>query len=344
MAVSVALTLGVGLLHGCSRTPRYEGGVEAAHFDGVRFSNTVPADKSIFDIIGLISTFWLHKEPWPKWVENQDYQPAENVPDAIVVTFINHSTVLLRINGLNVLTDPMWSERASPFSFAGPKRVRHPGMTIEELPPIDLILISHDHYDHLDVGALRQLAARGRDGSPLVLAGLGTGELLRSAGISRIRELDWGEAVDVQEMRVSFVEVRHRSGRGLSDQMKTLWGGFVIESKAGDVYFAGDTGYGPHFAETQARFGAFDLALIPIGAYRPRSFMAPVHLDPQFAVRAHQDLHATQSVAIHHGTFQLTYEGIDEPYQELSKALASANLPPDRFRVLGFGESLVVRP
>lgn len=338
----LAAVAGSAALNGCSRTPQYEG-QSRAHFDGVRFSNTLSAEKSVVDIFDFMSTFWLRKETWPDWVENGDYPPPPKAEDAIVATFINHSTVLLQLGGVNVLTDPIWAERASPFSFAGPRRVREAGLAIDELPPIDVIVISHDHYDHLDIEALQRLQHRGRAQQPLVLAGLGNGGLLKSIGLNRFQELDWGDEIVVDGVTISFVEVRHRSGRGLTSQMKTLWGGFVINSPQGRVYFAGDTGYGPHFHEAREHFGRFDLSLVPIGAYRPRSFMAPVHLDPEHAVRAHRDLGSKQSLAVHHGTFQLTYEAIDEPYRELAKALASAGLPEREFRVLGFGESMVVR-
>ncbi len=326
------------VLHGCSTQPRHDG-PPTAHFDGTRFHNTLPAEKSIFDVMGFVATFALRREAWPQRVQNGRYPPPPEA-DGIVATFVNHSTVLLRIGDLNILTDPIWSERASPFSFAGPARVREPGLALAGLPPIDVVLVSHDHYDHLDLDTLRALAAHGRGGPPLVLAGLGTGALFARHGLENHRELDWWQSVEIDGVTFTFVEVRHRSGRGLADQMKTLWGGFVVSAPAGRVYFAGDTGYGPHFGEARQRFGAFDLALIPIAAYRPRDFMLPVHLDPAGAVQAHRDLGARQSIAIHHGTFQLTYEAIDEPYRELATALDAAGIAPHDFRVLGFGESL----
>jgi L-ascorbate metabolism protein UlaG (beta-lactamase superfamily) len=332
---------GLALLYGCAMQPRYDGPA-GEHFDGVRFYNAISADKSIFDIAAFVSTFWLRRESWPEWIEDPGYAAAP-VPNADwVVTYINHSTVLLRSADVNILTDPIWAERASPFSFAGPRRVRKPGLELAQLPPLDAILISHDHYDHLDIETLRALAAFGRDGPPLVLIGLGNAALLERHGIENYRELDWWQTVKLRNTEFTFVEVRHRSGRGVADQMKTLWGGFVIRSSAGQAYFAGDTGYGPHFSEARRRYGDFDLSLIPIAAYRPRAFMRPVHLDPADAVRAHLDLGSRQSVAIHHGTFQLTYESLDEPYQELQSAMQQAALEQSTFKVLGFGESLRV--
>ncbi|MGE0485621.1 MAG: MBL fold metallo-hydrolase [Gammaproteobacteria bacterium] len=343
LSLLLAAVLVAGLvMHGCALQPRHDG-APSGHFDGVRFYNRVPAEKTLGDIVGFVATFPFRREAWPRTVDNGAYPgPPAAGADAIVATYVNHSTVLLRLDGVTVLTDPIWSERASPFTFMGPQRVRAPGLAMRELPPLDLVLVSHDHYDHLDLASLAALAAHGREGPPLVLAGLGNETLFEARGIAPYRVLDWWEETTLGPLDAAFVEVRHRSGRGLGDQMKTLWGGFVLRAPAGLVYFAGDTGYGPHFADARARYGAFDLCLLPIAAYRPRDFMLPVHLDPQGAVQAHRDLGCRQSIAIHHGTFQLTFETIDEPYAELARALTAAGVAADRFRVLGFGESLVV--
>lgn len=339
--VALATTVAV-VAFGCAIAPRHDGPA-SAHFDGVHFRNSIPGDKTIVDIISFVSTFWLRKESWPQRVENEDHPPPpESAPGRVVVTFVNHSTVLLQFAGFNVLTDPIWAERASPLGFLGPRRVRDPGLTLAALPPLDVVLVSHDHYDHLDVETLRQLAARGRDGPPLLLSGLATGDVFERHGILNYRELDWGDSVTFGAARITFVETRHRSGRGLTDQMKTLWGGFVIEHPDARVYFAGDSGYGPHFRAAREAWGAFDLAFIPIGAYRPRWFMAPQHLDPAGAVQAHRDLGSGHSIAIHHGTFQLTYEPIDEPYRELARARVGQGVAADEFQVLGFGESVTL--
>jgi len=330
----------LAIAHGCALQPRHAGAPDA-HFDGTRFYNRVPAEKSLVDILAYLSTYRIRRETWPERVRNARYPAPPPAGAGVTATFINHSTVLLDIGGVRVITDPIYAERASPFAFAGPARVREPGVPFAELPPIDVVLVSHDHYDHLDTATLAALALRD---APLVLAGLGNGALLAEHGITRFRELDWWQRHEMRDLEFHFVEVRHRSGRGLLDQMKTLWGGFVIIAPGAKIYFAGDTGWGPHFAATRERFGAFDLCLLPIGAYRPRDFMAPVHLDPDAAVRAHAELGCGQSIAIHHGTFQLTYEAIDEPYAELAAALGKRGDSPHRFRVLGFGESLRLPP
>ncbi|MEQ8659949.1 MAG: MBL fold metallo-hydrolase [Gammaproteobacteria bacterium] len=326
------------ILVGCASQPRYRG-TAAAPFDGTRFYNSVPAEKSLTDILTYLATYRLRREAWPAWVHNAHHPAPPPAPAGVTATFINHSTVLLDVGGVRILTDPIYAERASPFRFAGPARVRAPGVPFADLPPIDVVLLSHDHYDHLDLETLARLHARD---APLVLAGLGNGALLAAHDIAPHRELDWWQSVRRHQLTFHFVEVRHRSGRGLLDQMMTLWGGFVIAAPGARIYFAGDTGFGPHFAAARQRFGTFDLCLLPIGAYRPRDFMAPVHLDPAAAVRAHRELGCRQSIAIHHGTFQLTWEAIDEPYAALAAALAAQGVPPAAFRVLGFGESLVL--
>jgi L-ascorbate metabolism protein UlaG (beta-lactamase superfamily) len=274
--------------------------------------------------------------PWRPYADAPPGPPPPARVDGLRATFVNHATVLVQIDGLNVLTDPVWSDRTSPIGWAGPRRARPPGIRFEDLPPIDVVLVSHNHYDHLDVDTLRRLQAAHR---PRVLTGLGNAPTLQGAGIADPVELDWGQGADLSpRVRATFVEQRHFSGRGLGDHDATLWGGFVVEGPGGPVYFAGDTGYGPHFAEHRARYGAPRLALLPIGAYLPRWFMSPVHMCPDEAVRAHLDLGAEASLAIHWGTFPLADDGQDEPLEALREALAAADVPGERFRALGFGE------
>jgi L-ascorbate metabolism protein UlaG (beta-lactamase superfamily) len=227
---------------------------------------------------------------------------------------VNHSTVLLQQQGSNILTDPIWSERASPLSWAGPRRRRKPGVSWDDLPPIDTVLISHNHYDHLDLPTLRRLAARG-DSTFVVPAGLT--RLLRSENIGPAHELDWGESVSLPGFTVHCVPALHFSSRGIYDRNMTLWCGYVIECPERLIYFAGDTGFGRHFAQIREKFGSPHLALLPIGAYEPRWFMSPVHMAPDEAVRAHDILAAQTSIAIHHGTFQLTDEALDTPQKQL---------------------------
>jgi L-ascorbate metabolism protein UlaG (beta-lactamase superfamily) len=331
------------LFYGCTAAPVYEG-PPSSHFDGRVFANSVPAEKGPFDIARLSFGYLLNKQPWPKWVDSTPRTiPLPARGQSISVTFINHSTVLLQVGRLNILTDPIYAERASPFTALGPRRVRAPGVSFDALPEIDVVLVSHNHYDHLDLETLQRLQTKGRNGAPpRLLSGLGNGSLFATNGIGNYRDLDWGESEIIDEFEFIFTEGRHRSGRGISDQMNTLWGSFVIKSPSGNIYFAGDSGYGPHFKQARREYGDFDLALLPIGAYEPRWFMAAVHLDPPEAVRAHIDLGSAQSVAIHFGTFQLTYEGIDTPVRDLRTALDQAGVLGDSFWVLGFGETRTV--
>jgi L-ascorbate metabolism protein UlaG (beta-lactamase superfamily) len=244
---------------------------------------------------------------------------------------VNHSTVLIQQRRANILTDPIWSERPSPLSWAGPRRKRKPGVAFEDLPSIDAVLLTHNHYDHLDLPTLRRLAARG-DSKFIVPAGVA--RLLRSENIGPAQELDWGESWPLPGFTIHCVPALHFSSRGLHDGNRTLWCGYVIEYRERRVYFAGDTAFGRHFAQIREEFGSPHLAFLPIGAYEPRWFMSPVHMGPDEAVRAHQILAAGTSIAIHHGTFQLSDEGLDTPQRQL---LAAS--PGDSFLILKNGQA-----
>jgi L-ascorbate metabolism protein UlaG (beta-lactamase superfamily) len=252
------------------------------------------------------------------------------------VTFVNHSTVLVQMDGVNVLTDPIWSERCSPVAFAGPRRVHPPGLRFEQLPPIDVVLVSHNHYDHLDIPTLERLAAEHR---PRIFVPLGNRAVLDRAKIRDVEELDWWQSVEVREgIRIAAVPTQHFSGRGLFDRDRALWAGFVVTGPAGAMYFAGDTGFGPHFGQIRERYGPPRLALLPIGAYRPEWFMSRVHMSPEEALRAHRILGAEASVAIHFGTFRLADDGEDEPAERIATMLREGEQPPPKFWALGPGE------
>jgi L-ascorbate metabolism protein UlaG (beta-lactamase superfamily) len=255
------------------------------------------------------------------------------------VTWIGHATLLLRVGGLNVLTDPQFSERASPVAFAGPRRVVPPAIPLERLPHVDAVVISHSHYDHLDEASVVALA-RQPGGPPLFLVGLGLKPWFAALGIENVVELDWWEAHEVGPVRFTFTPVQHWSSRTPWDRDRTLWGGFVVEHPSLRFFFAGDTGYSRDFRDIAARVGPIDLAAIPIGAYAPRWFMRSQHVDPDEAVQIHLDLAAKRSVAIHWGTFDdLTDESLYEPPQVLARVLAERGLPADAFWVLRHGES-----
>jgi len=330
--------------------PDYEGPV-SDHFDGDKFYNRVDSDFGLIDFFRFSLPFNFIKATWPEWIESnrQKIPPTEyrhgQKDDEISVTFINHSTLLIQVDGVNILTDPIFTQRTSSFSWIGPKRVRNPGVNIEDLPPIDLILVSHNHYDHLDIESLKLLQAQNPDSQPvLILSGLGNGLLFEESGLNCFIDLDWNQSLQYQNIEIVFTETRHRSGRGISDQNKTLWGGFVIKSSQGNIYFAGDTAYGPHFKETQKTHGDFILSLLPIGAYEPRWFMKVAHLNPEDAVAAHMDLNSKKSMGIHFGTFQLTYESIDQPIIDLKKALKGKQVAETDFIVPDFGETYVFKP
>lgn len=305
------------------------------HFDGKRFYNPNGRQARGFRDF-LRWQFTTRRVRSPNFVDDvQQSIPPEHVSgNELLVTLVNHSTVLLQQHGLNILTDPIWSERASPFSWIGPRRRRAPGIAWENLPQIDIVLISHNHYDHLDLPTIRKLAARG---TPTFMVPSKLGDLLASEHIGPAQKLDWGESLAIHGCRVHCVPALHFSGRTLFDRNRTLWCGYVIESQNGTIYFAGDTAIGDHFAQIRERFGTPRLALLPIGAYEPRWFMSAVHMDPEDAVKAHQILGAETSVAIHHGTFQLTDEGIGTPGKRLRQIAAH-----ERFLVVANGRSVQV--
>ena len=312
---------------------RYRGPL-SDHFDGRRFHNASEDARGFLDFVRWMAT--RKPGPWAAWSDVSRFPPPPARAEDLRVTFVNHATVLLQSGGVNVLTDPVWSERVSPVSFAGPRRHRPVGVALEDLPPIDLVAVSHNHYDHLDVPTLRRLAARDH---PAFVTGLGNRALLEGKGIARAVELDWWQSEKVSErLTVTCVPVQHFSGRGFRDRNRTLWCGFVFSTAAGDVFFAGDTGYGDVFRRIRERFPALRLALIPIGAYRPEWFMGPVHVSPGEALQIHRDLGAQTSLGIHFGTFRLTDEGQHEPEEEIRRVLAAEPEPKPRFWVLENGE------
>jgi L-ascorbate metabolism protein UlaG (beta-lactamase superfamily) len=333
----IVLLGGTGLGVGCHAfsAPVYRG-PKSDHFDGEKFINQEPREPrmTFFD-------WQLNRQPGP-WVEWTDASPGAPPPRRVPqgstrVTFVNHATTLLQVDGVNVLTDPIWSERCSPVPFAGPKRVRPPGLRMEDLPPIDAVILSHNHYDHMDVPTLKQLAERYPNAR--FFAGLGNKALLESKGISNVTELDWWQEVQLTpEVKLVSTPSQHFSNRGLNDRDGTLWTSYVLQGPSGVTYFAGDTGYGKHFRQVREKFGPVKLAVLPIGAYKPEAFMEVVHVSPKEAVQASIDLEARVSVPMHYGTFNLGDDGQEEPVTELLKAIEARPDPKPQFWVLGFGE------
>jgi N-acyl-phosphatidylethanolamine-hydrolysing phospholipase D len=288
----------------------------------------------------------------------QDYrqryaQHATLVPPQL--TWVGHATALLQLGGLSVLTDPMFSERAFPVQFAGPRRAQPPGLALTDLPAIDVVLISHNHYDHLDrrsvVALDRQAVARGQ--ALVFLVPLGLKTLLLGWGVREVQELDWWEQTTVAGVAFHLTPVQHWSARGLGDDSHTLWGGWSLLAPELHAYFGGDSGYSPDFADTRAYFaaqqtpergGGFDVALLPIGAYEPQWFMQAQHMSPADAVLAHADLGTKRSVGIHWGTFPLADEPLDQAPQDLALARVAAGLDEAAFGVLRLGETVRLQP
>ena len=294
------------------------------HYDGKLFYNPGYGriDKTFGDM-------WRwrkeQKAVWPEWVETTTGPVAASRNGrGVAATFVNHATFVLRFsNGATVLADPIWSERCSPVSFAGPKRVHAPGVVFDSLPRVDVVVISHNHYDHLDFPTLKRIFDRD---SALFLVPLGDKKLLVGAGIANVEELDWWRTVRRAGVAITFLPAQHWSARGLFDRKESLWGSWGFVGADGTrVYHGGDTGYGPHFKLIRTRWGAPDFAMLPIGAYAPRWFMGAAHMDPAEAVRAFHDLGARNGAGMHFGTFQLTNEPREEPPALTKVAAAGLN-------------------
>jgi L-ascorbate metabolism protein UlaG (beta-lactamase superfamily) len=314
------------------------------HCDGARFFN--PRGLSARSFWDLPKWWWQQARgsstPWP-----DSLPPAaavrlpETVPvNRVAATFVGHATYLLQFAGCTILTDPVFGSRAGPFGLLGPKRTRPPALRLGELPRVDVVLLSHNHYDHLELPALRWLVQHRQ---PLIVAPLGLKDWLAERGVPGVVELDWWQShFTTQGFEITCTPAQHWSSRSPWDRCLTLWGGFWVKTPAGSVWFAGDTGWGDHFAEVRARLGAPALALLPIGAYEPRWFMAPVHMNPDEAVRGHLAVGAKLSLASHHGTFRLTDEGIDGPLKDLAAAREKHGLIPAAFAAPAVGETVLV--
>jgi L-ascorbate metabolism protein UlaG (beta-lactamase superfamily) len=333
----------VGLAWGYRLSEPEPESVKSEHWDGEQFRNQKPVpSQGLTDILQ-----WQFTREPGEWTEVTDAEPGPPpVPQVargeMRVTLIGHATTLIQMDGVNILTDPIWSERASPVSWAGPERFRPPGVRFEDLPEIDAVVISHNHYDHLDLPTLKRLE---REHAPRFYVGLGNAALLRRNGLTDVVELDWWDAVPLnEEIEITATPAQHFSGRGLFDRNHTLWAGYVLSGTSGTAYFAGDTGWGPHFRQVRERFGPPRLALLPIGAYKPRWFMAPIHLSPSEAVEAHEVLAPSVSVATHYGTFNMADDGQGEAVRALHSALQEKQVPESRFWTLEFGEGRNVPP
>ena len=312
------------------------------HFDGTRFFDPdgVPP-KSLGEVLRWQFGPGRQRQAWPEWAPSpySDVPPARVSGGKVRLSFVGHASWLIQTSGLNILVDPVWSARASPFSWAGPKRHNDPGVAFDALPAIDVALVSHGHYDHLDIATLSRLAAKF---APRVVTPLGNDLTMRGADAAiKAEGFDWHDRVDLGGgVAVTLVPTRHWSARGLFDRNKALWASFVLETPAGKIYIVCDSGYGEgkHFRKIAGAHGPLRLAILPIGAYEPRWFMKDQHMNPQDAVQAFADCGAAQALAHHHGTFQLTDEAIHAPASGLQAALDAAKIPRERFVALKPGQ------
>jgi L-ascorbate metabolism protein UlaG (beta-lactamase superfamily) len=297
---------------------------------------------------------WILRTGWPEWPKQTDFvpgpPPVTRAPEgSLYITPVGHATFLIQLDGINILTDPMWSERCSPISWLGPKRHVEPGIRFEDLPPVDVVLVSHNHYDHFDIPTLKSLSKRGM---PRAIVPLGNRDLMRSAGIATVDELDWWESVPLSSsVTIMLVPAQHFSSRTLWDRNRTLWGGFVISGPSGNVYYAGDTGYGPHFREIARRFSPIRVALLPIAPFRPpqakesnQEYRPVLHMGPAEAVKAHMDLGTPLSIAAHYQVFRLGIEGFDDAVNVLVASLKERNLKPDAFVTSVLGQVIKIPP
>jgi L-ascorbate metabolism protein UlaG (beta-lactamase superfamily) len=322
----------------------YYRGPPSGHFDGERFFNPgmkPPPRRRTASFFRRWASASGRAE-WPQRVPVAPTVPPRRVAGGEMrVTWIGHATVLVQTEGLNILTDPLWSERTSPFSFLGPKRVRAPGVRFEDLPRIDLVVVSHNHYDHMDVATLRRLWERDR---PAIVSSLGNDALLRSHGVEAVAR-DWGGSVRVGPAEVVVQRVHHWSTRWGTDRNRALWSGFTIRLPGGNVFFAGDTGWGDgSWAREAARHGPFRLAILPIGAYEPRDVMMGSHVDPEESVRVFEMLDPAMALAMHWGTVQLTFEAIGDPPRRLAELRRARGIASNRFVATEVGRTFSVPP
>lgn len=343
--LTALFTLGVALIvvDKLISAPSYREGT-SNHFNGKKFVNPNALDEHHY---GDVLKWWFSgndKGMWHKLTEED--LPVAPKPVPIVqnkelhVTFINHATFLLQFDGLNILTDPIWSNRASPYQWIGPKRMRPPGLSFDDLPPIDTVLISHNHYDHLDLQTVLDLH---KIHDPTFVVPLGVEQFLHDHNIDKTIQLDWWHDKRLHEnLALTAVPARHFSGRGLFDRNKTLWCGYVLHTELGNIYFAGDTGYGDFFREIGRKFGPMHTSFIPIGAYKPRWFMESIHLSPEEAIMTHRDVRSEQTFAMHFGTFPMADDGMFEATHALKQELLEDPLLQQEFCIPMEGERHII--
>lgn len=315
--------------------PVYQG-EKLDHFNGKTFSN--PTGIKAKGLGEVLKWMLARKQgPW-KLMTDTAYgsKPESTVENGIRITFVNHTTFLIQTEGLNILTDPIWNDRTSPFAFVGPKRMRPAGIRFEDLPAIDFIILSHNHYDHLDVATLQRIV---RQHKPRIITPLGVGAFLEQEEMKGATDLNWWQELKLSEtLSIQAVPAQHFSGRGMFDRDRTLWCGFVLRRNGGNLYFAGDTGYNEKtFKEIGARCAPISVSILPIGAYKPNWFMSPIHTSPADAVKIFLDTKTQAAVASHFGTFPLADDSQQDPLNDLIEALQNNQLAPERFVALKEG-------
>ena len=318
----------------------YYKGPSSDHFDGKHFHNLEPSPPK-----GLLEAMkWKFntKSPsWPAWIST----PEDNIlpidPKKTIITSITHATFFIQTSGINILTDPIWSKRAGPLSFLGPRRVKEPGLRLDQLPNIDIVTISHNHYDHLDIRTIKQLESKFK---PIFITGLGVCKayLSKTVDPNRCIELDWWQHYEINSTKIHFVPAKHWSRRKLFDTNKTLWGGFVISNNHGNIYFAGDTGFGKatEFHQIKNKFKNFTSAIIPIGAYKPEWFMNQMHITPQQAVLIHKIINPNRSIAMEYDVFPMASEDYGDAPHDLELAKKKYTIPSNKFITLENGQSI----
>jgi N-acyl-phosphatidylethanolamine-hydrolysing phospholipase D len=349
----LAALVGALCLCGCSAVNPYDDETLPHHTrQGFKNNYFAAVDKPFLQLLRWRWEAWRNDLPPPPQTTTPTVAPdldaihANARPERMqpATTWIGHATMLVQAGGLNVLTDPVFSERASPVQFIGPRRAQPPGVALDALPPIDVVVISHNHYDHLDRDSVRALHARS-GGKTLFLVPLGIKPWMAEQGIHHVVELDWWRSHTVSGVEFFLTPVQHWSARGLGDRSHTLWGGWAVFGPDFHWYFSGDTGYSRDFTDTRERFAqrngaaGFDLALIAVGAYEPRWFMKEQHVNPAEAVQIHRDLQAQRSIGVHWGTFNLTDEPLDQPPRDLAEARRAAGLSEEDFLLLKIGET-----
>ncbi len=340
LLILVGVPLSFFVIGALLSAPKYSGPI-SDHFDGKKFTNPTGVRAK-----GLAEVFqWMMNRKRGVWKEDltaaYGVRPLAREKETIRITFVNHSTFLIQVDGLNILTDPIWSKRTSPFSWAGPKRMRPPGIRFEDLPRIDVVLLSHNHYDHLDMPTMRMIFGGHH---PRIVTSLGVKAFLDQERIAGATDLDWWQELKLSDaMTVQSVPAQHFSGRGSLDRDATLWCGYVLKTSKGNIYFAGDTGYNDQtFNQIGERFGSMRVSLLPIGAYKPTWFMSPIHVSPEQSILIHKEVNSQLSIGTHFGTFPLADDSSDDPKNDLELALKNSNVSPDSFKTLKEGEVLII--